>query len=239
MNHNSRCTYSNHRLGTDSYGRSQPLFVQGVACDFRCAAVICRCFDGATLASVVIFFFFFSTLIVKKKFWKCFFRLSDLTVVLSKHKRLKSFIVYFEGAMCVFQSNLTQPAHRWFQAEYSPLNSQLALLFKTAMKRGEDLVAVGAHREVYCRPAGTTVGFGTFSAAMTCWCPFTSCASISSSVWMQWLYRDCCTIAVVIKHQLISLKWLPPRLNKRLIVNDCVSTEVSYCHLPMSNKNCS
>lgn len=174
----------------------------------------------------------------KKKFCKCFFRLSLLTVVLSKHELLKSFIVYFEGAMCVFQSNLTPPAHRWFQAEYSPLNSQLALLFKTAMKRGEDSVVVGAHREAFCRPAGTTVGFVTFSAAMTCWQHFTSCASISSSVWMQWLYPVCSSIAVVIRHRLISLKWLPPRLNKRLIVNDCVNARVSYCHLPMSNKNC-
>lgn len=167
----------------------------------------------------------------KNKFCNCFFRLSVLTVVLCKHKLLKSFIVYFEGAMCVFQSNLTPPAHRWFQAEYSPLNSQLALLFKTAMKRGEDLVVVGAHRVVYCRPsAGTTVGFVTFLTAMTCWRHSTSCASTPSSVWLQWLYRDCSTIAVVIRRPLISLKWLPPHLNKRLIVNDCVSTEVSYCH---------
>lgn len=45
------------------------------------------------------FFIFFSTLIVKKKFWKCFFRLSDLTVVLST-SGLK-VLLYISRVQCV------------------------------------------------------------------------------------------------------------------------------------------
>lgn len=69
--------------------------------------------------------------------------MSYKTLIQSKKMQPKSLAVYFKAMMCEPQSNLILQAHRWFQAEYSPLMASWPFYLKRSREKGLEGVDTG------------------------------------------------------------------------------------------------